>query len=116
MRSKVYVNRKLLVFGKGAYLELLKTLELGLDVCEVGDRDELPDDGVAYIGFFPDEAPFLNGKALPLSGQDLQALTTLLLNFCLGYIPTEIAAFKGEQDEVISKMRLGAPIVNDLEG
>jgi hypothetical protein len=54
--------------------------------------------GFATSGFFPDQAPFLNGKALPLSGQDLRALTSLILNFCLGYIPTEVAAFKGEED------------------
>jgi hypothetical protein len=116
MLPKVYINRKLVRFGKGSYVELCRTLELGLSVIEVGDDvSELADDGVCYIGFFPDQAPFLEGRALPLSGQDLRALTSLILNFCLGYIPTEIAAFKGEEAEVVSKTRLGAPIYDDFE-
>jgi hypothetical protein len=113
---KVYINRNLAKFGKAEYVELCRALELGLSVYEVGDDvSELADDGVCYIGFFPDQAPFLNGKALPLSGQDLRALTSLILNFCLGYIPTEVAAFKGEEDEVVSKTRLGMPIIDDFD-
>jgi len=116
MRPKVYVNKKLSKFGKGAYLEMLKALELGLDVYEVDDDvTELPMDGVCYIGFFHDQAPFFKGKALPLSGEDLAALTSLLLNFCLGYIPTEVLAFKGEEEEIVSRMRLGAPVIDDFE-
>jgi hypothetical protein len=115
MLPKVYINRKLARFGKGDYLELCRTLELGLSVIEVEDVSGLADDGVCYIGFFPDQAPFLEGRALPLSGQDLRALTSLILNFCLGYIPTEVAAFKGEEMEVVSKTRLGMPIFDDFE-
>jgi len=116
MRPKVYINKKLARFGEEAYTELCRTLELGLAVYEVGDDvSELDEGGVCYIGFFPDQAPFLNGKALPLSGQDLRALNSLLLGFCLGYIPTEIVAFKGEENEVVSRTRLGAPLFDDFE-
>jgi hypothetical protein len=83
MLPRVYINRKLARFGKGAYLELCRTLELGLSVIEVDDDvSELADDGVCYIGFFPTKRPSLMAGHYRLSGQDLKAMTSLILNFC----------------------------------
>ncbi len=108
MLARVYINRKLANLTPEYYRELLKTLRLGVDVVEWGvENSELPDDGVCYIGFFPDQLPpNARNFALPLVGENLFALNSLILNFCLGYIPTEIAAFRGAQEDIVSRQRI----------
>jgi len=99
---KVCVHPRLLKFPNGK--DLIDILSLGTDVIV---SDDAPAGCVVYLGYYPDELREEDKKAaLPLVGDEVSAMHSLLLNFALGYIPTEIRAFKGEEDDIVSEMRV----------
>ncbi len=109
MKLIVYLNRKFKAGHPEIFNELVNTLRLGLKVVEwdIDEMGDLPDDGVCYIGWTADEVPSnLKDVVLSILPNDMPALTALLLNFALGYIPQEIAAFRGSDQDIVSRQRL----------
>jgi len=98
----IAVKRHILATPAGR--DLIELLELGISVTVLSEYEK---GHSVYLGFYPDELPpGEKWKALPLVGSEVSALYTLILNFTLGYIPTEVKAFKGEEDDIISTARL----------
>ncbi len=99
----LYVNKDWLAkFPAGK--DVVDLLRLGLTVIVT---DAPQEDGIAYLGFYPEQLPEGCQKyALPLVGDEVECFHRVLLHFLLGYIPTEVAAFKGEQSDIVSRVRL----------
>ncbi len=100
----VYVNKQWVERFQPASNDIVELLRLGVCISVV---EEPPDNGLAYLGFYPEQLPEeVQQRALPLVGDEVHTFYQLLLHFAVGYIAAEVRAFKGEEPDIVSRMRV----------